>query len=465
MRFFSFSLIVLTVFICSCGTSARIASSARTLLLNDSSLKNAHIGIAVLETGSSRMIYNFQGNKYFVPASNTKIPTCYAAMKYLGDSLPGIRYAEIEDQNLLLIQPTGDPTFLHPDFPEQPVLRLLTGRAGRGNRIALLDTSFRDQPWGSGWTWNDYDASYVVERSSFPIYGNVIRIKTNDFNTTGPVPSFPVLQTGTVYFDSLLNSHAKEFANTLSNQRFRLARSMERNEFVLEPAASKFMAQVLPFVTHGNETALKLLGEKLGQVPQIINKSGVQHGAIGSLAVNTSTTWTTLYSRPTDSMLRVMMHRSDNFFAEQSLLMVSLQQLGIMNDNAITSRLLQTDFSDLPQKPRWVDGSGLSRYNLFTPEDFVKILDKIRTEFGMQKVRTVFATGNSGTLANLYKEEEGYIYAKTGTLSGVVALSGYLYTKKNRLLVFSVLVNNHQGSATAVRKAVEKWIRNLRNSY
>ena len=160
-----------------------------------------------------------------------------------------------------------------------------------------------------------------------------------------------------------------------------------------------------------------------------------------------------------------MMHRSDNFFAEQSLLMVSNERLGVMNDAKIIDTILKTDFKDLPQKPRWADGSGLSRYNLFTPQDFVSILNKMKNEFGMERIKVIFPTGGEGTISSYYKTDSNYIFAKTGTLSGVVALSGFLYTKKGKLLIFSALVNNHQASATAVRRAVEKFIQEFRNKY
>ena len=61
-----------------------------------------------------------------------------------------------------------------------------------------------------------------------------------------------------------------------------------------------------------------------------------------------------------------------------------------MNDEKIIDTLLKTDFKDLPQKPRWVDGSGLSRYNLFTPQDFVAILNKMKNEFGMERIKVIF---------------------------------------------------------------------------
>ena len=170
-----------------------------------------------------------------------------------------------------------------------------------------------------------------------------------------------------------------------------------------------------------------------------------------------------LHSQPLDSMLKILMHRSDNFFAEQSLLMVSERLLNVMNDELIIDTLLKTDFKELPQKPYWADGSGLSHYNLFSPQDFVAILNKIKNEFGIDRIKNILATGGTGTISNYYKADSGYIYAKTGTLSGVVALSGFLYTKKNKLLIFSVLVNNHHTSATNIRRGVEKFIEELRN--
>ncbi|MBK6937264.1 MAG: D-alanyl-D-alanine carboxypeptidase [Chitinophagaceae bacterium] len=172
-----------------------------------------------------------------------------------------------------------------------------------------------------------------------------------------------------------------------------------------------------------------------------------------------------IHSQPTDSLLKPMMHRSDNFFAEQSLLMVSNETLGYMSDEKIIDTILKTDFKDLPQKPRWADGSGLSRYNLFTPQDFVAILSKMKNEFGMERIKVIFPTGGEGTISNYYKADSGYIYAKTGTLSGVVAFSGYLYTRKGKLLIFSTLINNHQANAADIRRTIEKFIQGVRNKY
>jgi len=238
--------------------------------------------------------------------------------------------------------------------------------------------------------------------------------------------------------------------NWANAKGFSIDRLIAQNLFIITPANNSGNSEV-PF-TNIPEEILPLLTDTL-------HKAFLPMGTIKNKLAKI------IHSQPTDSLLKPMMHRSDNFFAEQSLLMVSNELLSVMNDEKIIDTLLKTDFKDLPQKPRWVDGSGLSRYNLFSPQDLVFILNKMKIEFGMGRVKTIFATGNEGTLEGRYKTEVGYIFAKTGTLSGVVALSGFLYTKKNKLLIFSILVNNHNNNPSAVRTAIEKFIRSIREKY
>src|SRR5688572_735693 len=110
-------------FLYSCSPAAQLSKSARLDIRSSDALKTAHVGISVYEPATGRYWYNHQGDKYFVPASNTKIPTCYAALKYLGDSLVALRYQPVGDQ--LLIEPSGDPTFLQPEFTHQPAEQFL----------------------------------------------------------------------------------------------------------------------------------------------------------------------------------------------------------------------------------------------------------------------------------------------------------------------------------------------------
>src|SRR5215467_3997138 len=87
-------LLSATILLSACTTQRAINKEANRLVLQDHALSNAHVGISIYNAADNKYLYNYQGEKYFVPASNTKIFTCYAGMKYLGDSLTGIRYWE-----------------------------------------------------------------------------------------------------------------------------------------------------------------------------------------------------------------------------------------------------------------------------------------------------------------------------------------------------------------------------------
>jgi D-alanyl-D-alanine carboxypeptidase/D-alanyl-D-alanine-endopeptidase (penicillin-binding protein 4) len=274
----------------------------------------------------------------------------------------------------------------------------------------------------------------MAERSSMPLYGNVVRFTFNG-NEYNSVPVYFNLRTG-----------------ALPSNKYRIKRNLESNDFLLVESAQANNSFVVPFVSNAT-TVMALLADTLNR--------NVYLDLTRKLTKNAKA----IYSQATDSMLKPMMHRSDNFFAEQTLMMVSLKLLNEMNEARLIDTLLKTDLKDLPQRPRWADGSGLSRYNLFTPQDFVFLLNKMKNEFGMERVKEIFPTGGEGTLSSFYRSESGYVYAKTGTLSGVVALSGFLYTKKNKLLLFSVLVNNHRSSATDIRRAVEQFLRTIRDKY
>ena len=436
---------IFCIFLASCSIQKQISRSAKQVI-TDSSLRTAHVGISIYEPATGKYLYNYNADKYFVPASNTKIPTCYAAMKYLGDSLTGLYYQKAKD-DLLYIRPAADPSFLHPDFSYQPVLDFFKKQRQGTNYVFKWPSVWQDNGLGSGWAWSDYMETYMAERSPLPMYGNVIKFK----RVAGS--KFPYKLEGYPKMNGVTG-------NIPETDKLIIERELGTNRFIVKPSNRKFdsttltIGEMSDFYQVKSMLAMEIAGDYYPLSNHIKNEEDT--------SAEMKAVWTAIKTQPTDSLLKPMMHRSDNFFAEQSLLMVSDRLLGIMNDDRIIDTLLATDLKDLPQKPRWADGSGLSRYNLFTPLDLVFILTRMEKEFGMERIKTILPTGGEGTITSYYKTEIGFIYAKTGTLSGVVALSGFLYTQKGKLLVFSVLVNNHSSSATAIRRSVEKFIRSVR---
>ncbi len=388
-------------------------------------------GICIYDIDEKKYIIQHNAKRYFTPASNIKLPTFYAALKLLGDSVPALQYLENKDS--LIFWGTANPTFLHPELPDSAALHFLKKTK---KKIYFSAQNFSDLHFGYGWAWDDYGAYYSSEKSVFPIHANVIRFAGKGQEIT----VFPH------FFQKYLRKDTK-----LKTDTWTIDRKMESNDFAYQiqnlPKEQKID---IPFRT-SKELVTSFLGEQVGKKINLIERP-----------IYANETPKTLYSFPTDTLYRLMMQESDNFLAEQILLMCA-QNIPNGNRN-ISSRIvidfvMKNHFADLSDTPKWVDGSGLSRYNLFTPRSFVEILLKIQAEFSTRegKNKELFQIlpvgGRTGTLRNIaiYKQNEPFVFAKTGTLSNLHNLSGFLMTKSGKKLCFSFMNNHYLETNAAIR--------------
>lgn len=428
--------LISAIFLVSCSTQKKLSRQANEFFFEDETLKHSHVGISVHKANENKIVYQYQADKFFMPASNTKIVTTYAAMKYLPDSLPGIRY--YENDTALFVIPTGDPTLLHEDYKTHPVIDFLKST---NKNIYITADNWKSNAFGSGWSWDYYQYAYGPERSPMPIYGNYI--------------SFEKKLVGGKY-ELQYNQLPIESINVIPNSQanFAVQRDWKSNHFEVILGKDTARRIDVPFATEGIKTTQKVLSKLLGK-------------QINTIALDKipSKEYKTVYSQPLDSMLKPLMVRSDNFFAEQALIMVANELTGELADMKGVAALRKTIYSTMPNDFRWADGSGLSRGNHFSPNDFVTMLKDLRATVGIERIKHIFPHGGIGTLRNYYKAIPENLSAKTGTLTGVVALSGFLETKKGNEYVFSFLVNHHRGNADDVRAQIEKFVMHLYNNY
>jgi serine-type D-Ala-D-Ala carboxypeptidase/endopeptidase (penicillin-binding protein 4) len=117
-----------------------------------------------------------------------------------------------------------------------------------------------------------------------------------------------------------------------------------------------------------------------------------------------------------------------------------------------------------PQSYRQVDGSGLSRQNQATPAAFISTLKAMRLADGSDVFYSSLPTaGVSGTLRNRFRNSsaQGIVHAKTGTLSGVRALSGYVNHPNYGMLAFSVMANQSNLSGDALVSGIDRIVLQL----
>jgi D-alanyl-D-alanine carboxypeptidase/D-alanyl-D-alanine-endopeptidase (penicillin-binding protein 4) len=426
------SFTFLVIFAFSCVTQKVKVSKIDHWIDSTQIENNSFVGIKIFDPKTQEVIFSKNEKKYFVPASNTKILSLYASLKNLGDSIPALKFALKNDS--LFISGTADPTFLHPDLPKSKVYDFLKNSTAK--TIVFSDANFRNEVFGSGWAWDDYNDYYQVELGPFPIYGNIVRFKKS-YNTLAINPP--------MFADSLFSSQ-----NSFSE----IKRKINENIFYTNTKIGQKIEfeQDIPYKT-SSDLLQKILSDTL--------KKEV---TIGSFMPDK--TFKTLYSLPVDTVYRRMMQVSDNMLAEQLLLLSGGKYSDTISTSLSIKNLQKNLFNDIPQKFNWVDGSGLSRYNLVTPESLVFLLDRMLKEFPKDRLLSLMPIGGqAGTLKNTYKASVPFVFAKTGTLSGVYNQSGYMITKSGRLLIFSFMNNNFTGSASKVRTKTSEIIALLHENY
>jgi len=422
----------------SCATSRhaerRFAKKIQKEVEKSPVFNRAFTGFTLLDPETGKTLTDINGDKYFTPASNTKILTLATCLEMLGDSVPALSYYHLGDS--LVFRATGDPTFLNPNFNywQKGYHFLLQSPAKR-----IFEKSYQGhlKRFGPGWAWEDYEYDYSTRREKFPLFGGLMRLSAVRPDSLKIEPD---------YFRKLLRPvpwDSGYFSIT------------EVEHFIYYSTKTRFPSDYERFIPINWQQFISdhRLWDILGRP------------VFGGYGLPEPDTMSTLYSTPLDTVLRRMMYQSDNFIAEQMLLVCAGQKFDILQQDTIIKWMLDSVLTSLPQRPRWVDGSGLSRYNLISPRDLAQVLFKLWKEQPREFLLSLFPAGGvNGTVADFYKGKNGkpYVFAKTGGMSGVHCLSGYVVCKSGKTLIFSFMHNNFVGSNRAWKEEMQRILEMIR---
>lgn len=452
-----FKCLLFTLLLPSCAIfksrANRSAQKIRHEVAHSLTFSKAFTGFTLLDPVTGKTLADFNGSRYFTPASNTKILTLATCLEVLRDSVPGMQVVETED--VIVFRGTGDPTFLHPKFEAWQTVRRVLYRPAVP--LHCFHRRFVEGRFGSGWAWDDYNEGYQAEKSALPIYGNCFEVTGRSNQKFHVEPTF---------FDRFYRP-GWEIKPSIGVKR------IEDNNYWTFDSIPDQEVKTIPFRPYlrsfdffEDVTPTTLLGELLSDT---LKRPVAEHfWDIESFVESKEYPWPTLYSTPIDTVLRRMMHQSDNFIAEQMLLVCAGVKFDLLQQDTLIKWMLDSTLSKLPQRPRWVDGSGLSRYNLSTPQCLAQVLQKLWNEQPHARLLSLFPAGGvSGTLSDWYagKDEQPYVFAKTGSMSGVHCLSGYILCKSGKTLIFSFMHNNFVGSSRAWKVEMQRLLEQIRDSF
>ncbi len=417
-----------------------IIVSLSAFLLGCSSIKKSiievadqyqyHPGFYLYDPVAKKELIALNEDKYFTPASNTKVYTFYSSLQVLPDSMPSFRY--VKTDTALFIWGLADPSFLNDKLMQGDGYSFLASAP----KIYFSNANFIAPRFGAGWAWDDYNGNYSQERTAFPIYGNSVIFNID--STTRELQVQP-----SIFMDSVIITEGDKYSIT---------RKEFSNVFEWDTTACTSCERLRP-IYFGKNHFQKLLSDTLKVDVQIMDLPLPETAQI-------------YYSIPTDSVLKVMMQESDNLMAEHLLLSVAAQLTDTLSTKIGIREMSEKINAFVPDKLNWRDGSGLSRYNLFTPRSMVFLWDKIYNDIGEERLFSLISVGGKvGTIEKWFKADTPYIYGKTGTLSNNFNLSGFLITKSGKRLIFSYMNNNYTVSSSDIKKEMEVILKKVYEKY
>ncbi len=436
------------------------------MVFNDPSFSRAFWGVKVVSLDTGRIIYQKDAHKLFIPASNMKILTAASALRFLGEghvfktmvSTNGVIEAGVLKGDLIIVG-SGDPSLgarFVGNNPHNPLsgdpwavfsgcaekLKELGIRSIEGNIIGD-DQLFEQIHYGDGWTWDDMYHAYSAGFGALQFNESAAYIEIRPGKAPGsPVSARIIPRLESMSVVSTIETGPPECESRLS---------------VLRDGRSFFLSGQLPSgtgmfyrgVALPEPTAyfLDMLRETLERNGISIKGKSIDADNLDEYRGAGATRLIIHTSPPFEEILRVLLEVSQNQFAETVFRLLDKKEDGKSDEGAVrTMEEILSSMGVPSDSYEIVDGSGLSRGNLLSPDSIVRVLQHMyRNDEDRKFVKMLPKSGLKGTIKGRMNGTRAAekVSAKTGTLSWVRALSGYLETEKGEMLAFSMLVNNY----------------------
>jgi len=430
------------------ATFPQSLSSKFDNVLMDKFFDTCLVSIQVEDLTANKTLYTKNEKILLRPASNMKIITSSAGLLYLTpdyEFTTNLYYDGYVSSDTLYgnIYVVGgcDPDFFTQDlYTFVEAIQSLNISFINGNIYG--DVSFKDSLyWGKGWMWDDDPSSDAPYLSALNINDNCIEVFYDGEKDQIEIsPNTKYVSLRREYNDSNLDVDRNwiERKNEIVIKGKSDKKKYHTKVNLLEPA--KYFLTIFSEVLDSN--SIKILGStELKDIPQEVNL---------------------LYSfkRKYADIINNLNKESDNLSAEMTLYALSEKYSGkpATADSGIQFINMMIDSLGLNHKNyRIVDGSGVSNYNVVSAELLVKLLKYFydnHLDYYEILYNSFPVAGADGTLENRMRKTAAAnnVHAKTGTLSGVSCISGFIKAKNNHQIAFSIMMQSFVGSSKPARK-------------
>ncbi len=422
-------------------------------------------GILVETLSSKTKIYSRDAEYYFIPASTAKLLTTAAALQQLRPQFR-IRTSVYGDgKGNIYVVGRGDPS-----FTETQLKSLAEQLKKQGieniNQLIADDSYFQGMIVNPNWEWEDVQAGYGAPINSLIFNQNAIDLVLSPQSFGQPLKV--------------------TFVNPAESKKWQIENnsvSVAKNEKEFVEVGRDFIQPIIRIsgqlrIGSASEPVYVAVVEPvdnfLNNFRQVLESEGIRVSRIvknSQITSNLNLTELAFVESPTVAeLIEEVNKKSNNVYAE-----TLLRQLGVRSrlvpkkksNNQTLAKSLEevkvilTRLGVTPNSFRLNDGSGLSRHNLVTPKALVQTLRIMANSPWANIYRNSLpVAGISGTLSRRFRNSfaEGNVQAKTGTISGVSGLAGYIQPRKFQPLVFSIIVNQSDLETKDLRTAIDEIV-------
>ena len=423
-------------------------------MAHSENMQTSNVGIAVVSMQTGQILYQTNMDHLYTPASVQKTFTAAAALSYLK---PDYRFQTILygtgpiNQGVLegdlIVKFSGDPTLTLSDLVQMVDQLRARGVSRIDGHVYIDNFDYDDVPYPPGWLWDDLSYSYGAPMNAIIIDRNKFALTFRPASYAGGSPQLTTnLPAGVVDFSNELRTTTSYEANcpitiySDMDNHYQVSGCLDARAGV--QGRSLAMRDMLRYAEVELQNMLQR--DQIGFSGPIIRGHVPQNAT--PLVVHSSDTLAV--------MLQHTLKKSDNLyintiFKKLGQMYFSEQgswQNGLEAVKRILGPATGIDFT----KNLLTDGAGLSRYDLITPRQLTQLL---YFAYHNQTVSAPFIAalpiaGKDGTLRwrMLPEGNSESVRAKTGSMTGVSALAGYVFTRSHGTVAFAIMANDFVGN-------------------
>ncbi len=444
--------IILITLLLIMTTQAKTYSAAIDKTIAQSNINKSAVSVSVKDTTTNKVVYKLNDKQPSMPASTLKLITLGASIDTLGNDYEFSTKLYKTTNNDLYLKLGADP------FLTSAGLNSLMEKAVKDKKITspkiiyIDDYIFDKTEWGEGWQWDDDLNPLMPKFSSYNIDKNLLSIIISPTNPGSPAQIY----TNKFYPITFMNLVTTGKENDIELNR---NNSIAPNILNISGTINKQITEEIPINNPKRYFILRL-------EDAIKSAKMDYYGGFPQKKTPTSNVYLVAeIKHPISQAIKAILMDSNNFVAESVFKLAGAKFVNNTGSLQHSQEMLNAYFKKVgidAQDIKIVDGSGVSKNNIITADFMTDYLVK---QSKNEAFKNALPTAGEGTLKNRMLYFKDNLRAKTGTLSDVSGIAGYITSRSGKTYAFDIMINDPKTKSNDKKSLEEYIIRDIYTSY